>query len=153
MTRPSSIVTVLLVSAFAFAACGEGSSPALSMSDYIQQADAICRQGHQELESFRVEFEGSGRTAAEKTGMMAEVLQGDLDSLQGLDPPPTQRSALESMLAMYATQIRNVEALGDVVESNDQVRIQQALSEGKLEQQRLSGLAHELGFQVCGQAG
>jgi len=152
MARPISIASVLLVSALALTACGGGSSQALSMQEYLQRADAICQQGRQRFENLGDELERSGQTANEKAHLMTEVMRGELDSLHELDPP-AQRSAIESMLAMEATLIRNVENLADATESDDQAATQLALSEGRLQQQRLSGLAHQLGFRVCGGAG
>jgi hypothetical protein len=153
MARPISIAIGLLVSGFALSACGGGSSGALSMPEYIQQADAICQRGHRQLESSQGELEDNGKTVADRAHLLAEVMHGELDSLHGLNPPPAQRSAVESMIAMGETQIENVEALADAVESDDQVKTQRVLSEGRLEQQRLSSFAHQLGFRVCGGAG
>lgn len=141
-------------SALALAACGGGSSGALTMPEYIRRADAACERGHRQLEGLGRELgTGSGGTATEKAALIAEAMHAEVDSLRALEPPPAQRSAIDSMLSMEETQIANVEALADATESGDQARVQTALGEGHLEQQRLDALAGQLGFQVCGRAG
>lgn len=152
--RPAFIAIGLIASALSLAACGDNSSAALTMPEYIQQADAACQRGHQQIEGLQGELgSASGKTAGEKAALITDVMQQEVDSLHELNPPAAQRSAIDSMLTMEEAQIKNVEALADATDSGDQARAQVVLSEGHLEQQRLSSVAHQLGFQVCGQAG
>jgi hypothetical protein len=57
MTRPISIACAVLAGASALTGCAGGSSQALSMEEYVQRADAICRQEHEELKGLEDEME------------------------------------------------------------------------------------------------
>ena len=170
MVRPILISLGLVVSAFAFAACGsssgesaigQGAGPSLSMPEYIEQGDAICAEENEKIRPRQETIQrllGGADTqdelhvAAEEFRELAREVQAGLSRFRALDPPAAQRQSTEEMLTIKGAEAVLAESLADAVDSGNQAKFDSLTQQLALDQEKYRALMQELGFKRCGRS-
>jgi hypothetical protein len=168
MRRLSLVLGVLAVSVVA--GCGGGSTTvtqvrtqtsaaALSKSEYIAQADAICQQYNGVSDEFNKKLQELGTnyssqdTASQAAGLIRQAvdqLRPGVQALQSLQPPPQDAEALGTYVSTANAQLGTLLDLADAYDAFDARQIRSLLAQLQKNKARQQGLAEGYGFKVCG---
>ncbi len=119
---------------------------ALSQDDFISQGDTICLDTNTSLDAL------DGADAAEDATDRAELLAGELSSLQSLTLAPGEpgENKLDNFLAGLQEQVQGYDDLITAIERDDSTavaEIQATIDEAAADTQEA---AERFGFEVCG---
>ena len=143
--RATLAVTAVLALGLIAAGCGSGdddsSTSSLTKSEWTAKADAICRQGNQEIEqAAQQQFGNQKPTAAEvqqfATGTALPNTQTQVDKIRALGAPSGDEDQVNHILDTVQAEIDKAKAAGDIEDST--------FAEG-------NSLAKQYGLKVCGQ--
>ena len=138
------------------------SSSALSKTEFIDQADAVCTESQAETAPLRKEaekIEGSSEPESqENLTRLAEILQqADVNAekeyaeLRELEPPAGDEKVIDSMLGKAeeaaAYSLRGAEAL----EEDELTEFSGIMGTARPLNERAKAMAEGYGFKVCGQ--
>ena len=128
----------------------------LTKGEYIEQADAICREFDAQLDPLgdkvQAQFEASDYDAAADTLAEAvDVARPGLEQLEALPKPPNDDAALEQLDDLRQQQVALLERGEDAVRDQDASRISSIFDELDAVDERSDGIATGYGFQECGQ--
>jgi hypothetical protein len=138
------ITAVLALGAIA-AGCGssddDSSTSALTKTEWIAKADAICKQGNQQIEQAAQQQFGNGKpTAADVrqfgVGTALPNTQTQVDKIRALGAPSGDEDQVNKILDTVQADIDKAKAAGDVEDST--------FADG-------NALAKQYGLEVCGQ--
>ena len=116
-------VTAVIGVGALLAGCGgsddNSTTTALSQSEFVAQATAICKPVNQDIEAAAQKYLGGGRPTSEDfeqfaTAAVVPDTQKVIDGFKGLTPPSGQASA-------YAALIDELQAVNDQVKANPQL--------------------------------
>lgn len=145
------VVAVLAV----FAGCGggdgdsDGDGSSLTKAEFIEKADAICKDGEKSIEDGAEQFAEDNDVDVEKP-----TKQQQEDVIRQVVAPEIRKQAEEiGQLGAPAGEGKEVEAIVAAVEEGaDELEGEPAqLLEGKNPLAEGSKLAHEFGLKVCGE--
>lgn len=85
----------LLTAIAGLVACG---SSGLSRADFVERADAICRDGQGSFRSIQAAAPASGEEAAAQTGKLISVSEDTVRRLRALDTPSSLRAPFDAYL-------------------------------------------------------
>jgi len=159
--RAALALTVII--AFCLTACGSGSSGTdrspLKMSEFTEQADAICKEEQEALEP-AIDAVATGFQEASSPQQIREVagegrevvarMRAGLDRLRKLPPPPEKKKAITAMLNVAYAQARDSLAVADAAGASDERRIEAISGRIVANAKRYERLADRLGFGYCG---
>ncbi len=104
---PISIALVVIGAALAVG-CGGGdsgssTSAALSKEEFISQADAICKQGNQDINAAGKEIFGGGKPTQDQIDQFVNdsvipSIQGQVDDIRALTPPAGDEDTINNLL-------------------------------------------------------
>lgn len=136
-----------------------GNGEALSMPEYIKQADAICEQENARLKPAAVRIATLAEGASSQAGLqklatalrnLASKIQVGLTKIQALEPPAAQRAEIQTMLSTVENQVAIAETEAAAVLIADQAKIEKLNELGAVNKQKYGELAQHLGFKHCG---
>ena len=149
MTRRS--VLALGVGALTLAGCGGGggNGERLSKSDFVAQADAICRKYEARLDALEQPTNVTElRSFAEKALPIAKDGRDELDDLQ---PPEELEDTYDAWLEQGDEAIQIVERLRDAAAKADEAEIERIAADAQRTDAEANRLAGELDFEQCGE--
>jgi hypothetical protein len=139
------LITVLLLAFGAIAAaCGGGGNGELTLEEYFERLDAIMEDADSRMEALEGPEEMDLASEEEQLEAIREfyfdanlaIIEGSLDEIEGLDPPPEVEEAHDALLAAGAdtvaafeevgSQVAEAESLADLVELFDDGRLEAA---------------------------
>jgi hypothetical protein len=138
------------------------SAPALTKSEFISQADAICGQakvkGKAEVDAVNaaVKAEQGNDSAANRQALgnalnrEIQVAKPVLDQLRALQPPPGDRVVIAKYLGAVASNISLAQQFVTAVESDESQAMQTISQQINQGTSTADGLAQGYGFKVCG---
>ena len=152
------------------AGCGDGSEettthvatndgPPPSKADYIEVADAICRNHQSRREDLESQATEVGPiTSTKRARQVARLLRqeranrrAEVEELRGLQPPPADTTTLNSILSLVSAETGVIDRWADAYDAGEaenvrRLQIRLGVTVGKAAQQ-----ARSYGFDVCGQ--
>jgi hypothetical protein len=161
---------VVLVAALATlaASCGGGggssSSTALSKTDFISQADAICTKYDQQFTNdVQPTYPSSDPTAAstsdEDVKKFADPLSAthdlyskQLDELRALTPPADFQTQYASALSSLDTSLSAISEAADAAANADRQGVTVAVQKGQTASTAANTIAQAYGLKVCGKS-
>jgi hypothetical protein len=138
-------LTAVLTLGVIAAGCGDSgddsSTSNITKAEFIAKADAICKQGNQEIESAAKQQFGGGRPSGPEvsqfiTEQVIPNTQSQVDQIRALGAPSGDEDQINKMLDTVEADVEKAKAAGDI---NDQT-----FAEG-------NALARQYGLKVCGQ--
>jgi hypothetical protein len=169
MRKPSLVVGLTLTAAL-LAACGGGSdssstsavtsSGELSKSEWISQADGVCRTYRDETQDLTAKFEAldiSSSSPSKDLVKGSELLRQidtksaeETDALRQLEPPSGDEETIDAMLAkVEETRDIGLQA-ADALEDGDESALQDIVGEGNEINAEAKEMAKDYGLKVCG---
>lgn len=151
MRRPVIVGVALLATVLVGAACDNGDSGGLSRSEFVSQAEDICRAGNERIEALADEaFSGISQgeqpdaeeLAAFKDAVVADV-RGQIDDLRDLDPPGEMEGDVEEFLDEAETAADEVDAMS----------VEELFAQQEDPFAEVNERANELGLEECGAGG
>lgn len=135
------VVAVMLA---ATACADEG----LSKEEFIERADAICRESEEQTEEIE-----PPRTPEELAGFVdeAERITGDLlRKLRDLEAPEEDRQEIDALLNKIQEALGHLPEIGRAAEEESAERIKQLGRELRDVSAEANEMARDYGFEVCG---
>jgi hypothetical protein len=152
------------------AGCGGGSKatttqvatnagPPSSKADYIEVADAICRNHQSRREDLESQASDVGPlTSTQKARQVAALLRqesanrrSEVAEVRALQPPPADAATVSSILSLVSAETDVIERWADAYDAGDAAGIQRLQIRLGLTAGRAARRAASYGFQVCGQ--
>jgi hypothetical protein len=127
---------------------GPSGSTALTKSEFIKQADAICAEANSAIAS----LSGGATTGDEalEASQELEITRSELQSLQALTPPDQDRSTLQDFLNAVQNQVDALESLNTAVAAGGDTST--ADSELATARSNAEQAATDYGMKECGNA-
>lgn len=132
MRRPHVLSAAALVLALSLTACGGdddegsdggsgGASSDITKAEFVEQGNAICAAGNEELRVAAEPIDSSDQAAIEAyaTDVLVPNIRGQLDDLRDLGFPEADADVLESTLAEADAVLDDVEADPSLITSTD----------------------------------
>jgi hypothetical protein len=125
---------------------GASGATALSQADFIAQGDAICLETNSSLAA--VDTSDPNQAAADS----AELLAGELDSLQSLSLAPGEKgeTKLENLLKALQKQVQAYDERSLAVERGDDATVSELDATIDDEAANAQNAAENFGFKACG---
>ncbi|MFP5351100.1 MAG: hypothetical protein ACLGIB_00860 [Actinomycetota bacterium] len=136
---------VVAVTLFALTACTEAG---LSKEEFIQQADAICREAEQRTEE--IEPPRTPEALADFVDEAERITGGLLAELRELEPPQEGRETIDRLLEQIEAALATLPELKKAAEDRSPDRIQELGRELQQAASEANEIAQGYGLQVCG---
>lgn len=139
------IARIVVAVMLAATACG---NDALSKEEYIERADAICRETERQTQDLE-----RPRTPEELAGFVdeAERVTADLlRQLRDLQPPEEDRQEIDALLNKIQEALGYLPSIARAAEERSAARIKQLGRELREVSSEANEMARDYGFQVCG---
>jgi hypothetical protein len=143
----SRLPTVALA-ATVLAACGGGDGERLAESEWIAEADAICAEAQDEIDSLPEPTNAAELT--EQARQAVAIAERQLARLRDLRPPETAEDDYEAMLDLTQREIELTNEIAEAASAGDQARTEDLIAEAQRVDEEADALAAEYGFQECG---
>lgn len=159
-----------LLSSVLIVACGGGSmktttpsttkgEPPRSRDDFIEVADAVCRNHQSRREDLESQAGELGAlTSREKARRVAVLLRkesanrrAEVAELRSLQPPPTDRPAVDEILSLIGAETRVIDRWADAYDAGNPAAIRRLQIRLGVTGERATVRARAFGFEVCGQ--
>ena len=121
----------------------------LSNSEFLARGDEICREAHEEFESAQEQSPNTAREAADLTGDLIGISEGEVDQIRELNAPASLERPLERYLAAREEGIEQLQKGLDAAEEGDAFAYADAQAEVAADQVHRLQLAKEVGFNEC----
>jgi hypothetical protein len=128
------------------AGCG-GSSDRLSREELVSEADAICAQYEDELESLA---QPENIQDLDRLVENAKpIVESGLEELRGLEPPEDLEDQYDEWISRTEENVDRLDELGEAVADRDEQRIGEVVGEIQQTEEEADELAGEIGLQDC----
>ena len=164
-------ITTLALFLLALAAgCGGGSKetttqvptsdgPQSSKADFIEQADAICRNHQSRREDLESQAGELGPlTSKSQAHQVANLLRkestnrrAEISELEDLDPPPVDADEVNEILELVGTEVDVIDTWATAYDDLDEQAIRRQQIRLSVTSARAAARARAFGFEVCGQ--
>ena len=121
----------------------------LSESEFLARGDEICREAHQEFESAQEQSPNTASEAADLTGDLIDISEGEVDQIRDLNPPASLERQLDRYLAAREEGIEQLQKGLDAAEKEDAFAYADAQAEVAAGQVHRLQLAKDVGFNEC----
>ncbi len=141
---------VVLAAALAAGCGGGGGGERLSRAEFVERADAICREYEDRLDAL-----GRPTNAAELRSFADRALpiaRDGREELGDLNPPENLEETYDAWLEQGDEAIEIVERLREAAAEGNKGEIQQIAEDAQRTDAESNRLARELGFEQCGAA-
>jgi len=160
---PRSAVIACISLALLAGGCGgdDDSGGGPTRDEFIAEVDGLCEDANAELSKLREEQQQlDPQNNPEDLDKLASLFeqakeQSDpvVDKMADVEPPPEMRAAYGRLLSAYEQQVALIGRTSDALKQRDAAALQQLGSKMNTTQAKARGLAHGLGFKVCGTGG
>jgi hypothetical protein len=140
-------VAVVAAATILAGGCGGGDSDRLSAEEFRQQANGVCRDVNQELES--MDQPTSPAEVGDFVSRAIPVFQSGLDRMREINPPEELESDFTRFVDESAKAIPAAEKLQEAAENQDPDALQEAIQEGDQADERSDEIARDLGLTDC----
>jgi hypothetical protein len=142
---------LLLAAALALAGCGGGGKTALSKSEFVAQANAICKDY-----DARIDALGDPASLEDLVGLAAKakpIAEDGVAKLRALKAPEELQAGYDEYLATGDVNIELLVQLGEAAKSGDVAAIEKMGTDGEDNADKAHGIAAELGLTECAKDG
>jgi protein-tyrosine-phosphatase len=143
-------IVIGLVSSAALAVaagCGGSGGDRLSREELVSEADAICTQYEDELESLAQpeNIQDLDRLVEDAK----PIVESGLEELRGLEPPEDLEDPYDEWISRTEENVDRLDELGEAVADRDEQRIGEVVGEIQQTEEEADELAGEIGLQEC----
>lgn len=138
---------ILIALLLGLGGCGDGEE--VSAEELVSRGDAICGEGQARFSEIQAEPPANPKEAVEQTEELIAVAEGQLEDLEGLEPPEDLREAYDRYLEEWGQAIELMKRGRDAAERRDAAGYGEAQEEAEAERAERLKLARQLGFGVC----
>jgi hypothetical protein len=121
----------------------------LSESEFLARGDEICREAHEEFESAQEQSPNTAGEAADLTGDLIAISEGELERIRELSTPASLEDPLERYLAAREEGIKQLRKGLAAAEKEDAFAYADAQAEVAADQVHRLQLARDVGFSEC----
>jgi hypothetical protein len=121
----------------------------LSDAEFLARGDEICREAHEEFERLQARRPNTASEAADLTGNLIEISEGELDEIRDLNPPAPLERPLGRYLDSREEGIEQLKKGLEAAEERDAFAYADAQAKVAAAQVRRLQLAKEVGFREC----
>src|SRR5262245_25963703 len=143
--------------------CGgdDDSGGGSTRDEFIAEVDGLCEDANAELNKLREQQQGldpeNNPKDLDKLASLFEQAQEQsdpvVDKMADVEPPPEMSAAYGRLLRAYEQQVELIGRTSDALKQRDAAALQQLATDMNTTQAKARGLAHGLGFKVCGTGG
>jgi hypothetical protein len=121
----------------------------LGEAEFLARGDEICREAHDEFEELQGRPPNTASEAADLTGNLIEISEGELDEIRDRNAPASLERSLQRYLVSREEGIEQLEKGLDAAEHGDAVAYADAQAKVAAEQVHRLKLAKQVGFSEC----
>jgi hypothetical protein len=121
----------------------------MSKGEFLARGDEICREAHEEFESAQARSPNTAREAADLTGDLIDISEGEVDRIRELEAPPSLQPPLDRYLAAREDGIEQLQKGLDAAQEEDAFAYADAQAEVAAGQVHRLQLAKAVGFNEC----
>jgi hypothetical protein len=121
----------------------------LSEAEFLSRGDEICREAHDEFEDLQGRTPNTASEAADLTGNLMEISEGELDEIRDLNVPAPLERSLDRYLEAREQGIEQLRKGLDAAEDGDAFAYADAQAKVAAGQVRRLKLAKQVGFSEC----
>jgi hypothetical protein len=134
----------------------EEQSEALTKAEFIEEADAICKAGHEEAEPLEDTFQqaqqaGDAEKAADIVRQVADIADEEASKLRALEPPPADAEIVDEYISAGVSGVQTARDLADALDAGDTAQAEVLGDQFNERTSAAQGIARGYGFKVCGQ--
>jgi hypothetical protein len=126
-----------------------GDDEELVEAEFLAQGDEICRAAHEEFESLQGDTPNTPGEAADLTGDLIDISEGEVDEIRDLDAPPALQQPLQRYFDAREEGIAQLQKGLEAAEDRDAFAYADAQAKVAAGQVRRLQLAKEVGFEEC----
>ena len=147
MTRTRTVAGLIALLLFAVACGKEEKGP--SAAEYIASADKLCLRAQERIEELNDDFEDFDdvKRFAANAAKIGDAL---LTDLKALEVPEDLAEKVDEFNGEFTNGMRLVRRLGKAAEDEDAERIEEIAEEVEDQDERLEGIAQDIGYKECG---
>lgn len=133
-----------------------------SKSEFIAQADEICKSAAEETASLESRFvrmlesSGSAQETKEAANLLNELIvsvKQQVDQLARLEPPTSDTKEIDAYIAAIENRISLEQAVASALEENNKARTNNLAKEVVAAGKKSSEIGQRFGFKVCSAGG
>lgn len=145
------LATVALSTVLVAGACESGDDDTQAKADYLREADAICAEYDDEIDALLadVDFDDLDQMAA-ALDEVAAAGEAGVEQLRGLTPPDTDADDAAAVVDLIDDQVATIRDAAAAAADGDEAALEAAFETGGEQDDELTELAREVGFETCG---
>jgi len=121
----------------------------LGEAEFLARGDEICREAHREFEDLQRRAPNTASEAAELTGSLIEISEGELDRIRDLNAPASVERSLRRYLDAREEAIEQLHKGREAAEDRDALAYADAQAKVASGQVHRQKLAKQVGFDEC----